>query len=71
MDNPHRYNQYTYYNMKKHIIKLRYEEKKAAKKNEVKDNFAEDYFKKNLWQNDSSINEIHNDYAAAAVAKYS
>tara|TARA_R110000803_G_scaffold100670_2_gene168716 strand:- start:857 stop:1060 length:204 start_codon:yes stop_codon:yes gene_type:complete len=47
-----RYDHYKYYNMKKHIFRLNYEEKKRreAETQRVQPNYYENYFRHRLWQ---------------------
>lgn len=48
-----RYNYYQYYDMKKHIYRLNYEEKKQREKETKKDeNYYHDYWKNCLWKKD-------------------
>ena len=50
-----KYNYYTYYNMKKHIYRLNYEEKrrKDAANQGVQPNYYTNYFRQRLWKDDA------------------
>tara|TARA_A100001391_G_C4933964_1_gene242617 strand:+ start:287 stop:484 length:198 start_codon:yes stop_codon:yes gene_type:complete len=50
-----KYNHYKYYDMRKHIYRLNYEEKKMREQeNKVADNYYYEYFKNQLWKNHCS-----------------